>query len=88
MREIPVFARAGFTNPFGKIAEHPLRNIRLPMVVKEALERQAAEIRVPLHEFVREVLTVKAMGAEVVKRTYEKRIDAIAEGVPEKSATE
>jgi len=83
-----IFARSGFTHPLGKIAPAPLRNIRLPMVVKEELERQAAEIRIPLHEYVRDLLTVRAMGADRVKDAFVRRIAAIDGNVPEKSAAE
>lgn len=90
MREIaaPRFARGGFTNPFGKISAKALRNIRLPMAVQEELERQAAEIRIPVHEFVRELVTVRVMGTDRVKATFAKRIEAIDGSVSEKSAEE
>lgn len=79
----PFFARGGFTNPFGKLTELPIKGLRIPIQVDEALQREAKEIRVPYHEFLREVLTVRAMGREVVKATFAKRIDAIAGSVEE-----
>lgn len=82
------FSRGGFTNPFGKLGEAPVRGLRLPRRVEEELHKQAASISVPFHEYVREVLTIQALGVEEVKRTYAARFDAIEKCVEETAPKE
>lgn len=90
MREIaiPRFARSGFTHPLGKMSDRPIRNLRLPLSVEDELQRQAREIRIPFHEYLRDLLSARAFGADKIKRTYAERIDAIAGPEEEPNAKE
>lgn len=73
----PAESRSGFTHPFGKLGA-PINGLQLPVEI-EALHRQRAEeIRIPFREYLREVLSVAAVGHEEMKRATNDRLSAIA----------
>lgn len=76
-------ARTGYTGPFGKLSEEAIQAFKVPQVVKERLHEQASAAGLPFHEYLREVLTIAAMGREAVKDAYAERVEAIARTLKE-----
>ena len=70
--------RTGYTHPFGKLDDEPLPATKVPTAVKQKLQADASKAGLPLQEYLRELVTIAAMGSDVVKDAYAKRIDAIA----------
>lgn len=79
----PKFSRSGFTNPWGKLDDEPIQAFKVPQVVKARLKEQAAEAGLPFHEYLREIVTIAAMGRGAVKDAYASRVDAIAKTLKE-----
>lgn len=81
-RRDPMAARTGVTHPFGKLTK-PLPRTTLPDVAYDALAAQAAEARLPLAEYIREVLIVRALGEAMVRSVIERRLAVVAGINPE-----
>ena len=64
-------------HPLGKLSAE-LPKIKIPDVVKERLEAEASALGLGLVDFVRDLVTVRALGLEEVKRLYGDRFDAVA----------
>ena len=71
------FSRTGISSPFGKLVSR-MPAFNLPLATYEALRAQAAEGGMGLIEYVREVLTVRAHGEEVVRSVHVNRISVAA----------
>lgn len=76
-------SRSGFTNPFGKMDDEPIQAFKVPHAVKARLREQASEAGLPFHEYLREIVTIAAMGRGAVKDAYASRVDAIAKSLKE-----
>lgn len=79
----PRMARSGFTNPFGKLDDEPIPAFKVPAIVKSRLHEQAQAAGLPFHEYLREVVTIAAMGRDAVKDAYAQRVEAIAKTLKE-----
>ncbi len=77
------FARSGFTNPFGKLDDDPIPAFKVPLVVRQRLQTMANEVGMPFQEFLREVLTIAAMGPDAVKDAYVQRVESIGKTLKE-----
>ncbi|OGT57551.1 MAG: hypothetical protein A3E01_08415 [Gammaproteobacteria bacterium RIFCSPHIGHO2_12_FULL_63_22] len=76
-RRDPAFSRNGSTSPFGKLTEQ-IPAIRLSGETKAALEHEARRVGLPLQEFVRELLVVRAHGEDTVKMMYARRVVVVS----------
>jgi hypothetical protein len=69
-------SRSGSTSPLGKLSYET--KVRVAESVGEELERQARELGLGVGEYIREVLTIKALGYEHVRRLYQDRLEMVA----------
>ncbi len=52
--------------------------VRVAELVGEELERQARDLGLGTAEYIREVLTIKALGYDHVRRLYQDRLEMVA----------
>lgn len=52
--------------------------VRVAESVGEELERQARTLGMGLGEYIREILTIKALGYDHVRRLYQDRLEMVA----------
>lgn len=69
-------SRSGSTIPLGKLSYET--KVRVAEPVGEELERQARDLGLGVAEYIREVLTIKALGYEHVRRLYQDRLEMVA----------
>ncbi len=69
-------SRSGSTSPLGKLSYE--KTVRLAEPVGEELERQARDLGLGVGEYIREVLTIKALGYDHVRRLYEARLEMVS----------
>lgn len=69
-------SRSGSTSPLGKLSYET--KVRVAERVGEELERQAREIGLSTTEYIREILTIKALGYDHVRRLYQDRLEMVA----------
>lgn len=70
-------SRSGASSPFGKLTEQ-IPAVRVSGETKEALEQAARRAGMPLLEFVRELLDIRAHGIDDVRRMYGARLDVVS----------
>ena len=73
----PAFSRNGSTSPLGKL-DGELPKQRISSQTLAELQRQAAEHGMPLAEFVRLLLDLRAFGADTLKKMHQERVDRVA----------
>lgn len=71
-----VLSRSGSTSPLGKLSYET--KVRVAEVVGEELERQARDLGLGTGEYIREVLTIKALGYDYVRKLYQDRLEMVA----------
>lgn len=69
-------SRSGSTSPLGKLSYET--KVRVAEQVGEELERQARALGLGVGEYIREVLTIKALGYDHVRKLYEDRLEMVA----------
>ena len=69
-------SRSGTTSPLGKLSYEA--KVRLAEPVGEALEYQARQLGLSVGEYIREILTIKALGYDHMRKLYENRLEAVA----------
>lgn len=69
-------SRSGSSSPLGKLSYET--KVRVAEVVGEELERQARALGLGVGEYIREVLTIKALGYDHVRKLYEDRLEMVA----------
>ena len=74
-------SRSGSTSPLGKLSYET--KVRVAELVGEELERQARSLGMGIGEYIREVLTIKALGYDHVRRLYQDRLEMVAGNGPE-----
>jgi len=72
----PALSRSGATSPLGKLSFET--KVRVAEQVGEELERQARDLGLSLAEYIRDILTVKALGVDTVRKLYESRLNMVA----------
>lgn len=75
LHDLPMFARRGSSNDFGKMRD--LGTLRLPAETAELVRAAAARLGKPTLEYVREILEVGHHGRSEVERRTTVRLDAI-----------
>lgn len=70
------FSRSGATSPLGKLSYET--KVRVAEPVGEELERQARSLGRGVTEYIREILTIKALGYDHVRRLYQDRLEMVA----------
>lgn len=73
----PRFGRTGFSNAFGKL-NFELPKIKLPDETGEIISAEAAKAGMPINEFVRTVLMVRAHGVDAVLSVERDRLMSAA----------
>ena len=76
------FSRSGTSSPLGKLTEQ-IPAVKIDGETKELLERQARLAGLPLQEFVRELLTIRAHGLDTVQKLYAARLSVVSGKVEE-----
>lgn len=84
---LPMFARSGFTSPFGKVGPS-LGQLRLHAETEELVRRAAAANGQPVLEFVREFIEAGFHGRDEVERRHTIRLDRIEQVLPKRSEKE
>lgn len=79
----PAFSRNGTTSPLGKLTEQ-IPAFKIDGETKELLEQQAKSAGLCLHEFVRELLMIRARGLDTMQRLYAERLSVVSGKVEEK----
>jgi hypothetical protein len=79
----PQFSRSGKTSPLGKRTA-PIPATKVSEETKEILERQAREAGLPLMEFIREFLEIRAHGLDTMQRLHAERLQVVSGKVQEK----
>lgn len=74
--DIPLASRSGTSNPFGKCTEEV--KTLVPFDIKEDFSRLAHEHGLTPSEFLRELVMVRVLGVDRVRRIYEQRLNGIA----------
>jgi len=69
-------SRSGSTSPLGKLSYET--KVRVAEAVGEELERQARDLGLGTGEYIREVLTIKALGYDHVRKLYQDRLEMVA----------
>lgn len=69
-------SRSGSTSPLGKLSYET--KVRVAERVGEELERQARELGLGTTEYIREILTIKALGYDHVRNLYQARLEMVA----------
>lgn len=69
-------SRSGTTSPLGKLSYEI--KVRVAESVGEELEQQARALGLGVGELVREVLTIKALGYDHVRKLYQDRLEMVA----------
>lgn len=69
-------SRSGSSNPFGKCTEEV--KTLVPYEIKEAVARLANEHGMTPSEFLREIVMIRVLGVDDVRRIYESRLNSIA----------
>lgn len=69
-------SRSGATSPLGKLSYET--KVRVAEPVGEALEFQARQLGLNVTEYIREILTIKALGYDHMRKLYENRLEAVA----------
>lgn len=77
MATSPSFSRNGSTSPLGKL-DGELPKQRISSQTLAELQRQASEHDMPLAEFIRMVLDLRAFGADTLKKMHSSRIERVA----------
>ena len=76
------FSRSGATSPLGKLTEQ-VPAIKIDGETKELLEQQARAAGLPLQEFVRELLRIRAHGLGTIQKIYAERLSVVSGKVGE-----
>lgn len=71
------FSRSGATSPLGKLTEQ-IPAIRIPGETKALLEQQSRLAGLPLQEYVRELLLIRAHGLSTVQSMYSARAEVVS----------
>lgn len=69
-------SRSGSSSPLGKLSFET--TVRVAEPVGEELERQARVLGMTLTEYVRDILTIKAVGYDHVRKLYQDRLEMVA----------
>jgi hypothetical protein len=79
----PKFSRSGQTSPLGKRTA-PIPGTKVSEETKEILERLAREAELPLMEFIRELLEIRAHGLDTMQRLHADRLEVVSGKVQER----
>jgi len=74
--DIPMASRAGSSNPFGKCTEE-IKTL-VPYEVKEGFARLANDNGMTPSEFMRELVMVRVLGVDGVRKIYDQRLNRVA----------
>lgn len=69
-------SRSGSTSPLGKLTYET--KVRVAEPVGDELERQARALGLGVGEYIREILTIKALGYDHVRKLYQDRLEMVA----------
>ncbi len=72
----PLFSRPLCSNSFGKCTEEV--KARIPYDIKEGFTRIAHDIGMSESELLREMVMVKVLGLDMVRKIYEERLVKVA----------
>lgn len=72
----PLSSRSGTTNPFGKSTEEV--KARIPFEIKEGFTRIAHENCMTESELLRELVMIRVLGFDRVKKIHEERLSRVA----------
>lgn len=74
--ESAMFSRPTTTGPFGKCTEE--LKARVPYEIKEGFQRIAHDMDMTESELLREMITVRVLGLDMVRKIYEERLSRVA----------
>lgn len=79
----PQFSRSGHTSPLGKRTA-PIPANKVSEETLERLEQLASEAKLPLREFIRELLEIRAHGLATMQKLHAERLEVVSGKVQEK----
>jgi len=71
-----LMSRPGITSPFGKSTEEV--KARIPFDIKEGFTRIAHEMHMTESELLRELVMIRVLGFDMVKKLHEERLERVA----------
>lgn len=71
-----LMSRSGTSNPFGKCSEEV--KARIPYDIKEGFTRIAHDMGMNESELLREMVMVKVLGVDMVRKIYNERLSKVA----------
>lgn len=74
--DAPLASRAASSNPYGKCTEEV--KARIPYDIKEGFTRIAHDMGMNESELLREMVMVKVLGMDTVRKIYEERLQRVA----------
>jgi len=74
--DAPLASRAASSNSYGKCTEEV--KARIPYDIKEGFTRIAHDMGMNESELLREMVMVKVLGMDTVRRIYEERLQRVA----------
>ena len=72
----PILSRSGITSSFGKSTEEV--KARIPFEIKEGFTRIAHENNMTESELLRELVMIRVLGFDMVRRLNEERLQRVA----------
>lgn len=76
VEESILYSRSGTSSPFGKNTEEV--KARIPFELKEGFTRIAHELGMNESELLRELIMIRVLGFDMVKKIHEERFERVA----------